>query len=108
MTGTEIDAAERYELRLYVAGQMPKCVRAIHNLRLLCEDHLGGPIRLDVIDVLIEPQLAARDAIIAVPTLVRRWPEPIRRIVGDLSDGDRVRARLDLVPRAAGEDEGHG
>lgn len=108
MTGTEIDPVEQYELRLYVAGQMPTCVRAIHNLRLLCEEHLGGPIRIEVIDVLIDPQLAARDAVIAVPTLVRRRPEPIRRIVGDLADGDRVRDRLDLVPRSAGEERGHG
>jgi circadian clock protein KaiB len=89
---------EQYELRLYIAGQSPKCVRAIDNLRHVCEEHLSGRYRIEVIDLLEHPQLAHGDEIIAVPTLVRKLPEPIRRIIGDLSDTDKVLVGLQLRP----------
>lgn len=93
---TQADAGAPYELRLYIAGQSPKSVRAIENLRAVCEEHLAGRYRVEVIDLLEHPQLARGDAIIAVPTLVRRLPEPIRQIIGDLSDTDKVLVGLQL------------
>lgn len=89
-------AEERLELRLYVAGQTPKCVRAIDNLRRVCDEHLSGRYHIEVIDLLVQPQLAKGDEIIAVPTLVRKLPEPIRRIIGDLSDTEKVLIGLQL------------
>ena len=88
-----------FELRLYIAGQSPKCVRAIDNLRAVCEEHLAGRYSIEVIDLIERPQLARGDEIIAVPTLVRKLPEPIRRIIGDLSDTDRVLVGLQLRPK---------
>jgi len=79
-----------YNLRLYVAGQTPKSIAAICNLRRLCEKYLSGRYRLDVIDLMAEPNLAQRDQIVAIPTLVRSMPEPIKRIIGDLSNSRRV------------------
>jgi circadian clock protein KaiB len=79
-----------YNLRLYVAGQTPKSIAAIRNLRRLCEKYLSGRYRLDVIDLMAEPNLAQRDQIVAIPTLVRSMPEPIKRIIGDLSNSRRV------------------
>lgn len=87
---------EPFELRLYVAGQSPKCVRAIENLKEVCEEHLSGRYRVEVIDLLEHPQLARSDEIIAVPTLVRKLPHPIRRILGDLSDKEKVLVGLQL------------
>lgn len=87
-----------YELRLYVAGQSPKSVRAIDNLRRVCEEHLAGRYSIELIDLLEHPQLARGDEIIAVPTLVRKLPEPIRTIIGDLSDTERVLVGLQLRP----------
>lgn len=87
-----------FELRLYVAGQTPKCVRAVDNLRDVCEEHLAGRYHIEVIDLLDRPQLAKGDEIIAVPTLVRKLPEPIRKIIGDLSDTDKVLVGLQLRP----------
>ncbi len=84
------------ELRLYVAGQSPRSVRAIENLRKVCDEHLVGNYRVEVIDLLENPALARGDEIVAVPTLVRRLPEPIRKIIGDLSDTDRVLVGLQL------------
>ncbi|MBV9831258.1 MAG: circadian clock KaiB family protein [Marmoricola sp.] len=84
------------ELRLYVAGQSPRSVRAIENLRKVCDEHLAGNYRVQVIDLLVNPALARGDEIVAVPTLVRRLPEPIRKIIGDLSDTDRVLVGLQL------------
>jgi circadian clock protein KaiB len=89
-----------YSLRLYVAGQTPKSLAAIANLKRICEDHLAGQYTIEVIDLLITPQLAAGDQIVALPTLVRRLPPPLKRIIGDLSDFERVLVGLDL--RAAG------
>lgn len=85
-----------YNLRLYVAGQAPKSVAALSNLRRLCEKYLSGRYRLDVIDLMMDPTLAQRDGIIAVPTLVRYVPAPIKRIIGDLGNSDRVLTRLGI------------
>lgn len=85
-----------YHLRLYVAGQSPKSVRAVENLRRVCEDYLPGRYTIELVDLLENPQLARGDEIIAVPTLVRKLPEPIRRIIGDLSDTEKVLVGLQL------------
>ena len=87
-----------WELRLYVAGQTAKSVTAFANLKKLCEEHLAGKYRIEVIDLLVNPQLAVGDQIVAIPTLVRTLPEPIRRIIGDLSDTERVLVGLQLRP----------
>jgi circadian clock protein KaiB len=85
-----------YNLRLYVAGQTPKSISALCNLRGLCEKYLSGRYSLDVIDLMADPDLAQRDQIIAVPTLVRHLPAPIKRIIGDLSNSERVLTQLDV------------
>jgi circadian clock protein KaiB len=90
-----------YNLRLYVAGQTPKSITALANLKTICEDHLAGRYRIEVIDLLQQPQLAAGDQILAVPTLVRRLPEPLKKIIGNLSDRERVLVGLDLRPDGA-------
>lgn len=87
-----------YNLRLYVAGQTPKSLTAIANLKSLCEDHLAGRYTIEVVDLLVNPQLAAGDQILALPTLVRRLPPPIKRVIGNLSDTERVLVGLDIVP----------
>jgi circadian clock protein KaiB len=84
-------------LRLYVAGKTPKAVSALRNLTLICEEQLKGKYRVEVIDLLKHPQLARDNQILAVPTLVRKLPIPVRKIIGDLSDTDRVLVGLDLV-----------
>jgi circadian clock protein KaiB len=89
---------ERWRLRLYVAGQTPKALRAFANLKTICEEHLAGRYEIEVIDLLEHPGLARGDEIIAVPTLVRHLPEPITKIIGDLSDTERVLIGLQLVP----------
>lgn len=88
-----------WQLRLYVAGQTPKSTTALANLRRLCETHLAGRYEIEVIDLLVNPKLAAGDQILAVPTLVRKLPEPMRKIIGDLSNEDRVLVGLDVQPR---------
>ncbi|MBO0732915.1 MAG: circadian clock KaiB family protein [Methylocapsa sp.] len=85
-----------WELRLYVAGQSPKSMTAFANLKRICEEHLPGKYKIEIIDLLINPQLAAGDQIIAIPTLVRRLPEPVRKIVGDLRDSERTLVGLQL------------
>ena len=85
-----------WDLRLYVAGQTPKSVRAIENLKAICETRLAGRYRVEVIDLLQQPALAAGDQILAIPTLVRRLPLPVRKIIGDLSETDHVLVGLDL------------
>lgn len=90
------DATAEWELRLYVAGQSPRSVRAIDNLRRVCDEHLAGRYRVEVIDLLVDPALARGDEIVAVPTLVRRLPDPARKIIGDLSDTDKVLVGLQL------------
>ena len=85
-----------YELRLYVAGQTEKSIRAIANLNRICKTHLAGRYSIEVIDLTRTPQLAAGEQILALPTLVRRIPEPIKKIIGDLSNEDRVLVGLDI------------
>jgi circadian clock protein KaiB len=94
-TGTD---RERWNLRLYVAGQTERSVRAFSNLKRLCEQHLDGQYRIKVIDLLHDPKLARGDQIVAVPALVRKLPEPVRKIIGDLSNTERVLVGLDLRP----------
>ena len=93
--------ADFWHLRLYVAGQSPKSLRAFANLRALCEEHLVGRYAIEVIDLVEQPSLARTDDVLAVPTLVRRLPPPLRRIIGDLSDTDRVMVGLRLDPQTA-------
>lgn len=85
-----------YELRLYLAGHSPKSVRAVENLRHACEEHLPGRYRIELIDLLENPELGRRDEIIAVPTLVRRLPQPVRQMIGDLSDTEKLLVGLQL------------
>ena len=87
-----------WELRLYVAGKTPKSVAALKNLKKYCETHLKGIYRIEVIDLLVHPQLAAGDQIFAIPTLVRKMPEPIRKIIGDLSNEEKVLVVLNIRP----------
>lgn len=91
---------EFWDLRLYVAGQTPKSMAAVANLKKLCEEHLAGRYRIEVIDLVKNPQLARSDQILAIPTLVRRLPEPMRKIIGDLSNQERVLVGLDVQARS--------
>jgi circadian clock protein KaiB len=93
--------AEYWNLRLYVAGQTPKSLTAFTNLKQICENYLAGRYRIEVIDLIKQPQLAHGDQILAIPTLVRRLPEPIKRVIGDLSNLERVLIGIDLRPLAA-------
>ena len=99
MTQAVQKGAKQWNLRLYVAGQTPKCVTAFANLKKLCEEHLSGDYSIEVIDLLKKPQLASGDQILAIPTLVRRLPSPMKKIIGDLSNTERVLVGLDLVPK---------
>src|SRR5512142_747244 len=101
------EAVERqvWELRLYVAGQTPKSLRAFANLKRICEEHLSGEYHIEVIDLLKNPQLASGDQILALPTLVRKLPEPVRKIIGDLSNTERVLVGLDIRERAPAPDQ---
>ena len=90
---------EVWELRLYVAGQTAKSVAAINNLKRICEEHLPGKYAIEVVDLLVHPQLARGDQIVAIPTLVRKLPSPIRKIVGDLSNTERALVGLQLRPK---------
>ena len=92
----DLAEADKVLLRLYIAGQSPRSVRAMENLRRVCQEHLAGRYRVEVIDLLENPSLARGDEIVAVPTLVRTLPAPIRKIIGDLSDTDRVLVGLQL------------
>src|SRR5580765_8138070 len=89
---------EEWELRLYVAGNTPNSIAAFGNLQQICEKHMGGRYRIEIIDLFENPQLARGDQIIAIPTLVRRLPTPIKKIIGDLSNAERVLVGLDLKP----------
>jgi circadian clock protein KaiB len=93
-------AVEHWQLRLYVAGQTPKCLTAFANLKKICEEHLEGKYRIEVIDLLINPLLADGDQILALPTLVRSLPAPVKKLIGDLSDTERVLVGLDIRPVA--------
>ena len=91
--------AKRYALRLYVAGMTPRSARAIANIKAICEDHLKGLYALQVIDLYQHPELAEGEQIIALPTLIRKLPPPLRRMIGDLSDRDKVLVGLDVRPK---------
>lgn len=87
---------EQWLLRLYVAGQTPRCVKAFANLKKICEEHLAAEYQIEVIDLLLNPTLARGDQILAIPTLVRKLPVPIKKIIGDLSNTERVLVGLDV------------
>lgn len=95
--------AEVWLLRLYVAGQTPKSIAAFANLKRICEEHLEGKYRIEVIDLMVNPQLARGDQILALPTLVRKLPAPVKKIIGDLSNTERVLVGLDIKPVAPQE-----
>lgn len=90
--------SDGYNLRLYVAGQTPKSMAAIANLKRLCEQHLTGRYLIEVIDLMKDPALAQRDQIVAIPTLIRQLPEPLKRVIGDLSNTEKVLVGLDISP----------
>ena len=92
----QTQAPKQWQLRLYVAGQTPKSVTAFANLKRLCEEYLAGEFEIEVIDLIENPRLAKDDQIVAIPTLVRKLPEPIRKIIGDLSDTERTLVGLQL------------
>lgn len=95
--------ADFYDLRLYIAGQTSRSLAALANIKRICDEHLAGRYRIEVIDLLERPQLAKGDQILALPTLVRRLPEPIRKLIGDLSDTERALVGLDLRARPSGK-----
>jgi circadian clock protein KaiB len=106
--GTGADTArtdEQWDLVLYVTDRSPKCLRAIENLRRACEKDLAGRYTIEIVDLLEDPRRAADDQILAVPTVVRRFPAPIRKVVGDLSDGDRLLVGLQLRPSPSQRDD---
>jgi circadian clock protein KaiB len=90
---------QSWELRLYIAGKTAKSVTALQNLKKYCEEHLQGKYSIEVIDLLLQPQLAEGDQIFAIPTLVRKVPEPIRKIIGDLSNEEKVLVGLNIIPQ---------
>ncbi len=98
MAGSQRRPSKLWQLRLYVAGQTPKSLTAFANLKKICEAHLKDRYRVEVIDLLEQPQLSKGDQILAIPTLVRKLPQPVRKIIGDLSDTERVLVGLDLRP----------
>jgi circadian clock protein KaiB len=93
-----VTKAEKWELRLYVAGQTPKSVLALQNITKYCKEHLAGRYSIEIIDLLKNPQLAEGDQIFAIPTLVRKFPEPLRKIIGDLSNEEKVLVGLNIRP----------
>jgi circadian clock protein KaiB len=93
-----MEAAERWELRLYVAGQTPRSLAAYANLKKICEKHLKGKYRIEVIDLLVNPQLARADQIVAIPTVIRKLPPPVKRLIGDLSNEQQTLIGMELVP----------
>ena len=96
--GKQANAEKHWQLKLYVAGQTSKSLTAFANLKRICEEHLEGKYQIEVIDLLVNPQLAKGDQILALPTLVRKVPEPIKKIIGDLSNTERVLVGLDIKP----------
>ena len=102
-TGARAPSAAEWELRLYIAGQTQKSVAAFANLKRICEEHLQGQYRIEVVDLLKNPQLARGDQILAVPTLVRKLPEPMKKIIGDLSNEERVLVGLDIRELGGGQ-----
>ena len=102
-TKERAEREEFWNLRLYVAGQSTKCQAAVRNLNRFCEEHLAGRYRVEVVDLLENPRLARDDQILAIPTLVRKVPQPLRKIVGDLSNAERMLVGFDLQPRQSGD-----
>ena len=96
---TEDTDKDRWNLRLYVAGQTPRSISAFKNLKDICEEYLKGKYHIEVVDLMENPTLARGDQILAIPTLVRKLPQPIRKIIGDLSNTERVLVGLDIQPR---------
>ena len=96
MQSRELSDAGQYMLRLYVAGETPRSQAAIRNLQALCATHLAGRFTIEVIDLRLDPKMAAQDQILAIPTLVRQLPEPLRRVIGDLSNAEHVLVKLDI------------
>src|SRR5512140_3591317 len=92
------EITKKREVRLYVAGQTPRSLAAFENLKKICEEHLAGEYHIEIVDLLVNPQLAKGDQIVALPTLVRKLPEPVKKIIGDLSNTDRVLVGLDIKP----------
>ena len=99
LAATSSGNPDSWELRLYVAGKTPKSVAALANLRRICEEHLDGKYDIEVVDLMVHPQLASGDQIVAIPTLVRKLPKPIRKVIGDLSNVERALVGLQLRPR---------
>ncbi len=108
MTQETAAGSDVYELRLYVAGQTPKSVAAFNNLKRICEENLAGRYQIEVIDLLESPRLAEGDEIVAIPTLVRKLPTPVRKIIGNLSNTERVLVGLQLRPVGRREDAATG
>ena len=102
MSSTPPAAGGKWDLRLYTAGQSPKSLAALANLKKVCDEHLAGRYSIEVIDLLKNPRLAKDDQIVAIPTLVRKLPEPLRKIIGDLSDEERALVGLQLRPHKNG------
>jgi circadian clock protein KaiB len=98
----DVASGEKWQLRLYVAGQTPKSLAAMRNLKKVCEEHLAGRYEIEVVDLMKNPRLAKDHQIVAIPTLVRKLPDPIRKIVGDLSDTERALVGLQLSQQEAG------
>ena len=90
----------KWNLRLYIAGQTPKSITALANLQRICNEHMNGQYQIEVIDLMENPQLAKQDQIVAIPTLVRELPSPLKRIIGDLSNTERVLVGLDVTPQS--------
>lgn len=91
-------SSDTWVLHLFIAGSTPKSVRALENLKRICREHLAGACRIEVVDLIDEPERAQREQVVAIPTLIRQLPPPVRKIIGDLSDTQRVLVGLDIVP----------
>lgn len=92
------ESNQKWVLKLYVAGNTPNSISALKNLRAICEEHLKGRFELEIVDILVRPEAAESDQIVAVPALVRKMPEPFKRLIGDLSNPHRLLVSLDIVP----------
>jgi circadian clock protein KaiB len=99
-TPTRKKQNDSWDLRLYVAGQTPKSITALANLKKICQEHLAEKYNIEIIDLVRNPQLARKDQILAIPTLVRNLPQPIKKIIGDLSNTEKVLLGLDVRPRS--------
>jgi circadian clock protein KaiB len=99
MKASVVTAEKSWNLRLYVAGQTPKSITALANLKKICNEHLANQYNIEIIDLVRNPQLARRDQILAIPTLVRSLPSPLKKIIGDLSNSEKVLLGLDIEPR---------